>query len=127
MPVVWLDFLQCLIMNAGVKYEAEKRGSWLDCREVISADRETDPSPAAPPATSPEGRPWRASRSAACRRRSQRRSTRNRKATPATLPTTPPTILFVVGLGPDDGGGGLVAVELGPVAVAAVPKPPAVG
>lgn len=56
-PVVWLDFLQCFLMNAGAKYEAVKSRSWLDCREAISADRATDPSPAAPPATSPDGRP----------------------------------------------------------------------
>lgn len=52
---------------------------------------------------------------------------RNRNATPATLPTTPPTILFVVGLGVESGGRELVAVELGPLAVDDVPKPPAVG
>ena len=110
-------------MKAGARDDA-KSGSWLDCREVISAECETDPSPAASPVPSPAGRPSRAARKAACLRRRYRRIARNKKTTPATLPTTPPTILFVVGLGLESWEGGLVVVGPGTLEVADVPKPP---
>lgn len=94
-------------------------------RDAISAGRLP---PAAPPATAAVSLDGRASWGArmAVRRRRRKRARITNITAPATLPTTPPTILLVVGGidGPPVGGGeASVPVDVGPV-VPVFPDPP---
>lgn len=122
--VVWLDCLQ-RFMNAGAKYEAVNRGSLLERREAISADRDTDSAPSAVPVSGPAGRASWTGLRAALRRRNSRKATRSRTSAPATPPTTPPAIFPLVWLSSEPDPPAATSVDVGAaVVVVLVATPP---